>query len=368
MTKRERTLSAALLGVLALGGGAVVLQATFLGPLRQLRDEGAALREEIRKKGEDLKAKQANIDHALKLSPRLALWKQLSLPASKEPRPEAVHEHLEALQVDYEKYLSDLLERSGFEPGSITVSPQPVEAPRARAAAAKGPPPVFRTLSFTVQGQTALDGLVKMLEEFHRASLLQQVRSFNIQKAQERSAGKGALDVKMTVEAILVSGAEKRDALMPETPTAKPHVLAEPARTYADLAAHNIFAGKASASTPARAEDARDVLGFVRLTTVSNVNGRRWEAWLFDQSKKDGEAKLRASAGFNDFSYYDRYDNLLVRGLVLRVDETGVLFKANGRFHHVSVGETLYDALQQPAADGQAAAGAALGAGWAAPW
>jgi hypothetical protein len=172
----------------------------------------------------------------------------------------------------------------------------------------------------------------------------------------------------MTVEAIMVQGADKRDDLLPPSSAARPRVLAEPPRPYGELAGHDVFNGSSAGAKGMPSEAARDVLGFVKLTTVSNTNGRRWEAWLYDQAKRDSESRLRTTAGFNEFSYADRYDNVLVKGLVVRIDETGVLFKANGRFYHVGPGESLYDSLRQPAEAPLPAAGAALGAGWAAPW
>jgi hypothetical protein len=371
MTQRERVLASSLIGIVALGGGALLVQMTFLGPLRQLNTEIAALDEEIRKKEEELKTDEAAIDRAMKLSPRLSQWKQLSLPATKDTRPEEVLQHLKTLQVDYEAYLYALLQRNGFAPGTIAVSSRPLEAPRTGQNAAKGPPPVVRTLPFTVQGQVSLDGLVKMLEEFHRASLLQQVRAINVQKPQDRNAARGSLDVNMTIEALMVAGAEKREELMPaSSSTSRPHVLAEAARSYADLAAHNIFNGSAP-TTPrvqAQTEDARDVLSFIKLTIVSNNNGRRWEAWLNDQAKKDGLSRLRTSAGFNEFSFSDRYENVLVKGLIVRIDDSGVLFKANGRFYHIGRGDNLYDVMKEQATAPAPAAGAAIGPAWEAPW
>jgi hypothetical protein len=374
MTQRERVLVSSLLGVAVLGGGALLVHVTILSPLRQLNGEIAAIDEDIRKKDEELKADQATIARALKLSPRLAQWKQLSLPApedvrpaSKDARPEEVLLlHLMSKRVQYEKYLYGLLERNGFEVGTIIVESKPLEAPKTGQGTTKGPPPIFRALPLTVRGRVSLDGLVKMLEEFHRANLLQQVRSIDVKRPSDQTVPRGTLDVTMGVEALLVFGAEKRVDLMPASSSDRPHVLAESARSYPELAAHNIFTGQAAAKT--QSEDARDVLGFVKLTTVSRTNDRRWEGWLNDQARKDGESRLRTTTGFNEFSYSDRYENVLVRAVVIRIDQTGVLFKANGRFYLIHPGDSLYDALREPAVAPFPAAGAAMGAAWEAPW
>jgi hypothetical protein len=368
MTQRERVLASSLLGVALLGGGAILARIAFFSPMEQVNGDIATLDDEIQKKDTELKADQAIIDHALKVSPRLAEWKQISLPPTKDMRPEEVNQHLKTLQVDYEHYLYELLQRNGFSPGTIGVNSRPVETTKAASSAAKGPPPVFRTLTFTVEGQASLDSIVKMLEEFHRTSLLQQARAISIKKPEDRNAPRGALVLNMTVEAAMVAGADRRDELMPASTVERPHVLAEPARTYSEVAGHNIFTGTQPTTKSVQSEESRDVLGFVKLTTVSNTNGRRWEAWLFDQAKKDGESRLRTTAGFNEFSYSDRYDNVLVKGVVINIDDSGVLFRANGRFYHLNLGESLYDALQQSAHSVSPSAGAAVGAAWASPW
>src|SRR5579871_3371651 len=147
MTQRERVLAAFLLAVIILGGGGLLVQMAFLGPLRQLNGEIAGLDEENRKKQEELKTIEAANERAKRLSPRLSQWKQLSLPAPKEMQPEEVMLHLKSKQVDYEQYLYELLHRNGFSPGSISVSARPLEAPKTGPTAAKGPPPIFRALT-----------------------------------------------------------------------------------------------------------------------------------------------------------------------------------------------------------------------------
>jgi outer membrane murein-binding lipoprotein Lpp len=368
MTQRERVLASSLLGVLILGGGAVLFQMAFLGPLQQLNAEIASLDDDIRKKDDEIKADQAVVDKALKLSPRLANWKQLSLPSPKTQRPEDIVAQLKSKQADYEPYLYDLLRRNGFTPGSIVVSGRSLEQAKSGQAASKGPAQLTHALPFSVQGQAQLDGIVKMLEEFHRANLLQQIRTITLQKPVDRSAPRGALDLQMTVEALLVNDAEKRDELM-RSSSERLHVLADSQRSYSEMAGHNIFTGTLPAPKAAtQSEDARDILGYIKLTDVSQKDNQRWEGWLYDLSKKDGGSRLRTSAGFNEFSFSDRYDNVLIKAVVIRIDPTGVLFRANNRFYHISPGDNLYDATREPAREPFPAAGAAMGPAWEAPW
>ena len=241
--------------------------------------------------------------------------------------------------------------------------------PRTGSAAAKGPAPVFRPLTFTVQGQAPLDGVTKMLEEFHRANLLQQVRAINIQKSQDRNAARGHArpdDDRRGAPGERGGQAGEPDSRVVFGPAARPGRADAVLRRTGQP--QHLHRHAAEVRDSGQTEDSRDVLGFVKLTTVSNTNGRRWEAWLFDQAKRDGESRLRTTVGFNEFSFSDRFDNVLVKAVVVRIDETGVLFKANGRFHHIGLGESLYDALRQPAEAPVPAAGAALGVAWEAPW
>ena len=154
-----------------------------------------------------------------------------------------------------------------------------------------------------------------MLQDFHRTPLLHEVRSMTLKKG---PSAKGDLDVNMTVEALLVTGAEKRDDLLPDSKVAPPQVLAEPSRQYTDMLAKNIFTGFATVSH--YSEDRSQVLNFVKLTAIWN-NGGHWEATYYDQGK-GGEEKRIKERWLNDFSVADKYDNVLVSGKVVRLDGT----------------------------------------------
>src|SRR5207248_1849525 len=155
--------------------------------------------------------------------------------------------HLSSLGVEYEKYLSKMLGESGFESidvGSKLLTENNVgTGPGARTAAP------YNRLAFTVKGQAPLEGVVRMLDSFHRTNLLHQSKNITIQKPQNpcqrvpggpagaaggpRGAGNVAreLDVSFTAEAVQVNGAEQRTELFPGT-SVHPRVLAEPARRY----------------------------------------------------------------------------------------------------------------------------------------
>src|SRR4029077_6599883 len=97
----------------------------------------------------------------------------------------------------------------------------------------------------------------------------------------------------------------------PDSAAVKARVLAEPGRYYADLAGKNVFLG----TGPAQArltEDRIAVLGEVRLTMLAH-NGRRWEAFLYDQGKGGEDRRLNALT-VTDFTVKDKYGEPVLTG------------------------------------------------------
>jgi hypothetical protein len=213
-------------------------------------------------------------------------------------------------------------------------------------AAKKAPP--FLALTFGVHGQAKLDAIVRMLEEFHRTRLKHKIRNVAVQKP--KKGEKGDLEVNLTIEALQVTGAEARDTLLPSSPTLKPRVLAEPGRRYAAVAERNMFLGIPAA--PSRlTEDRAEVLGVVKLTTLAH-NGRRWEAYLYDQGK-GGSEKMLTSTTITDFEVRDKYDSVLFEGTVVHLDSQQMVFRSEGKFYRLHCGECLYPAVENPLSDSE---------------
>src|SRR5207253_2559846 len=82
-------------------------------------------------------------------------------------------------------------------PASVTITPRPPESSKARQG--KGPP--YTALSFTASGRARLEGVVRMLEAFHRTRLLHKVRNLTVTK---KTGSKGELEVSLTAEALQV--------------------------------------------------------------------------------------------------------------------------------------------------------------------
>jgi hypothetical protein len=348
MTTRERRLAVILLGLGFAMGGGVLVHLVAVQPLSELRARVAQAQEDIASRRADLAQEQDRNKQILHTDPRLASWRQTSLPAARVPSAQELKrlgqtvdqvktEHLRQLQVDYDRYLNDLLRRSGFTPASIKVVARPLEG---KAPAGKGPP--YTELSFTVTGRSRLEGVVRMLESFYRTPLLHKVRALTVQKGKSNQSD---LDVNLTVEALLVNGAQARDTLLPPSGVAaKDPVLAEPARNYLALADKDIYFGPRAA--PRQGEDRAEVLRFVRLTTLS-YNGRRWEAYLYDQGR-GGSEKMLTDSTITDFTVRDSNDSIVLEGTVVRIDGREMIFRAGGRYYRLHCGDFLYPAITQP--------------------
>jgi hypothetical protein len=199
-------------------------------------------------------------------------------------------------------------------------------------------PPGIRFV-FQVEGQARLEGVVRTLEDFHRTNLLHKVRQFSILK---KKGSRNELDMKMTVEALLVEGAQVRDPLTPDSVAVQPLVLALPARRYADLGERDIFYGISSLP----AENRVQVLRHVRLTTLS-YNGRRWEAYLYDQGK-GGDEKMLTATTVTDFTVTDKYDVQVLAGTVVHLDGSQMIFRSDGKYYRLRCGDFLYPAIDNP--------------------
>ena len=359
MTARERVLATGVLSVVVLLGGGMLFHLFLYTPLTELQARIALARDGYKSKQDEYAKEKRDKERILRLNPRLAEWKRISLPAARPRTAAEVRQgvtseenkkrHLNQMQLAYDEYLMDLLQNSGFNPATINVTPRVVEAAKTpnqnRAAAAREP--VYTRLAFTVQGRARLEALTKALEDFYKTNLLHEVRNLSVQNRPGAAAAvrgrPGELDVNMTVEVLMANGAELRDGLMPG-PDVKVHALAEPSRTYADLGAKNIFLGTAAQSR--LTEDRVAVLGAVRLTTLAH-NGRRWEAYLYDQAKGGSEKRLNTLT-VSDFTIKDKYGTAVLEGKVVLIDAKQMIFLSDGRYYRLRCGDFLFPAVEHP--------------------
>jgi hypothetical protein len=357
MTARERVLATGVLSVVVLLGGGMLFHLFVYTPLSELQNRVTTAKQDLLTKEGERDKERRDKERLLKLNPRLTEWKRLSLPAAPQRTPEELRNgitleeskkrHLNRVQGDYAQYLESLLRRSGFNGASISITPRVVENTKpgqSRTAAARDP--LFTRLAFSVTGRARLEAVTQALEEFYKTNLLHEVRNLSVQNRPAAAGARGRpgeLDVNMTVEALLARGAEPREALTPGSDV-NARALAEPARTYADLAGKNIFLGTEARSR--LTEDRVAVLEAVRLTTLAH-NGRRWEAYLYDLAKGGSEKRVNALT-VTDFVIKDKYGTTVLEGKVVHIDERQMVFQSDGKYYRLRCGDFLYPAVEHP--------------------
>jgi hypothetical protein len=372
MTQREKTLATGLVVLLgvAVSGGLL----WFLGfqPYAAAREAAESQESQLREKENELTTERAQINSILKVAPRLRDWDKISLsprdPKVKfDPRiaEEQKKRHVSQLQVDYEKYLAELLQKKGFRSDSISVQLGQVE----KQAVAKGKQPTYERIAFRVTGRGELSSVTGFLEEFHKTPLLHQVRNVTVETANARGGSKfsdSELEMKATVEALLVTGAKERATLLPpETP--KPLlVMADPERDYHAMSLKNMFTGikpppkkkeertkteeekekeRKEARENARKEKLEDVLAFVKLTMLCyDTENGRWYATVYDQAKGGNETKL--SRALNELTVYDKYSKVSLDAKVVHIDGDQLIFcvekGVEKRFFRLKIGDFVY--------------------------
>lgn len=359
MTQREKVLAGMLVVLLVFVGGAVAGYLFVYRPLSAVNAQLKGAEAALKKKEAELAAEEQQIESLLRVNPRLSQWTKLSLPprdptAKKVPvalQEEQKKKHLNTLQVDYEKYLHTLLSDSGLK--EVKVDPRQIER-RTTNQAFKGAQPAHERLAFGASARGTMASVTKALREFHKTPLLQQVKNLTLSAVQSQGSAPvppGTLDVKLTVEALVVAGGEERVGLLPSKLAYEPRVLAEPRRDYDALAGRNMFTGFSTAREDrgnTRTEKREDVLRFVKLTMLAyNPSRGRWEATIYDQAKGGAEKRLAPGVVLSGMTILDRYKNPVLEAKVVHVDESQLVFLEGKKYYRMSCGDMVWAAMKK---------------------
>jgi hypothetical protein len=367
MNPRERLLAMGVLAVAVLGVGGFLFHLLLLQPLSDRAATIANLQSEIGTKMDQIHQIEADL-------PRLERARMLSLP------PDQVMARRE-----YENFLTELIHKSEFPLGALTVTARPADSKNTPSILGKGA--IYTRLPYSITGHGNMTHLTKFLENFYHSGLLHEIKNLALTRPLTPTQGQdpNELDVNMTVEALIVAGVPNRSQLLPGAdnrllaldfiaamgqgpvglatiphllgPTGPngPKVLAEPARDYKVIAQRDVFFG---APPPPVAAEVVDVTRFWYLTDITRdltekPHGRRpTEAWLYD---RDGPKKtrLRAESGFDAFWIRDEKGETKLRGKVIQITERDVIFKANDNYYSIHLGQNLEEALKAPLKDSE---------------
>jgi hypothetical protein len=335
-----------LIGVIFLGGGGFLAYQFVYKPWDMRSKQLANLKK-------DANNKIARLDDIAQKRPNLTRYQMLSLPGEEE-----------VAQREYEKYLTRLLDHHNIKTDR-SVTPQKGDTSKTAPATADKVP-IYKRLSFHVHALATTDNIVTMLKEFYSTGLLQEIRSLTLKRQLTTSTPGGGrtsaeeLDLEMTVEALIVTGAEKRPYLLPNysqtlmaidlasaafgggTSTAlcvwstlspgrlPTGLLADPERNYLAIGKKNIFLGRPPPQAPPTPENEKPpewiAARYSRLNAI-NPGAIRTSAEIYDVAT-DTLHKLKETAGLNTFPFVRDGGTgyRIIVGVVVKIDDRDVIY------------------------------------------
>ena len=379
MNSRERFLALILVVLLVVVGGGVGFVQLFWKPLEDYQTRIAAENEEISTKIIQLKQARDSLV-------RLQGYRQMSLPADPD-----------RAKREYENFLNATLIKSGFAAGTFSVTPQGVD--NRASPVMSGKKPIYTRLAYTADGTAHLENVVRFLEAFYRTPLLHQIKDLSITRSNTPNAPRpgvvgppvagglaqqkqNELQVHLKVEALLMSGADHRNYLLPNIdseylmrdtvaamtgkpldlgaafwaigPTGPrgPGALAQPSRDYQAILNKDIFFGPPTVVPKATNE--LDYTQVVELTDITQAAGFI-EAILY-QRFNNRNVHLRTTLDRSQYRLMDEKGQLVVQANVVKIMDRDIILQVDDRYYKMHVGDTLAQALEQPLSDAQAEA------------
>lgn len=287
---RKRLLALLVGGIVLYFGGDYVLRQYFEKPLEQKK----ARLDPIRKK---IKAKRRELTESKAAAKRLTKLEQQSLPGD-----------IEIARSLYRAWLLDLVDRSDFQ------------SPHVDSGAASSRKGFYESLGFTVRGKGTLHQIVRFLYDFYHAGHLHKIQSLSL-----TPLGKGGgLDVTMTIEALVLSGTNRKDELSTLT---SDRLKCRALDDYAVISQRNIF------GVGGEADESRQAF----LTAITR-DGDELEIWITVRNQ-DKLLKLQRGGEF-DIGHF--------HATVIDIQENDVVFESFGERWLLSIGESIADSLALP--------------------
>ncbi|MFM7538212.1 MAG: hypothetical protein ACKO9Z_00970 [Planctomycetota bacterium] len=329
----------------------------FLEPLWSLESTESTLAAEMEKANRESEEhdelrKRLFADH-----PRLEFWKEMSWPVAKDKLAER---HTNDLQAEFRKKLETALNKGGLKKAAVELTRSSIN--QVNPAAKQGPnKALWQSTTFRVSGQGSLKDVGTVLEGVHSIPVLHRLASLDIKKpeSERKNPSKDFVELSLTVEAISVVGAEKRENLEPTLK--KMPVLLNPSRKHSEILANaNPFVIVAppppvrpptppptvERTPPKPSEDREDYLTSVKLTGISSYErGTRtgWVAYFYDQNT-NSEQKVYSLGLNRTVGYQDQYGNDMLKAKVVSMNVREVILLSEDGYFPVVVGQDLFPA------------------------
>lgn len=338
MNARERRMAVVALAAIFVFLGGFLGYQFILRPLKTTENRIRSLQDDVEK---NERAKQ----ELLVSMPRLKQMRKLSLPAD-----------VDMARREYEAELGKMLRSAEFAVGSYSVNAKPLE--NRTTAASKKPP--FVRLVFDIQTRGELVNIIDFLDRFYRTPLLHRIRTLSLVRPVTATTRQrtNELDINISIEALIVDGAEKRETLLPKDTTIKR--LARESAQYASIAGKDIFFGPPP-PTPTMPVDDRpkvevDITEFVVLDEITH-DDRGPSASLYDaynnrkyaiRGKSDGsfsvstywyvKDKKKTEAFGKELGILDEAGDPLMSFQIVRIGVTDIVLMAEDRYFRLQIG------------------------------
>lgn len=292
---------------------------------------------------------------------------------------------------EYRRYLSELLTRSRFkvDTNGMTTSISssvPFGMNRNRFGAKKEKP-VYQKVQVKLSGYAKLEDLVVFLRLFRRAPVLHRIARINMEPADRKKMGSNYLHVSMSIEALIVAGATKRqqsltgvddrlvmvDAVIamqggpaglalvpwaagPTGPVGKQKLaMLDSQRQYRTISEKSIFEGfkPPIIKDEGPPDPGPDMARYTYLSYIK-MSDIRGEAWLYNRLTQH-EIRLRVSRIFGKFKILaEDGETVQLEGNVVKIDSRNVYFQLlneieyRGAVFRLESGKNLLDAIRSP--------------------
>jgi hypothetical protein len=203
MTPRERNLVVGILALILFGGGAFGAYTFVFSPLEDTNAAIKQLQDEI-DGTKDKPGLDSRVEAMRKAPPFVAVAKRQSLPPN-----------IDLARTQYKLLLERILQQSKIYdykiPNATTIIGKPPVTPE--LAAKK---PAYTTLQFHLDiHKVDIWQLADFLYVFYELDLLHQITDLTITRQNKATEMRNHLDVTLTIEAIILDGAEQRSSLFP---------------------------------------------------------------------------------------------------------------------------------------------------------
>jgi len=292
MKQREKILAISLGALGVVIGGNWLFNQLLQGPLNARYAKVENLRDEIEKK-------EFVLRRARRAGQRLTEWQTMALPAETEMARSL-----------YQNWLLEVVSAAGFEQPNVDSGDSVTK---------QG---IYQRLPFSFRGRGTLEQLTDFLFQFYRAGHLHQIQRLSITPV----ANSPSLDLTMTIEALVLPEANRRDRLTSEVSN---RLVKFDRQSYQAIVERDIF----GQGGPNRLDPA----DYAFLTAILESDGQP-EAWL--TVRTTGEVlKLHLGQQFEVGQF---------RGSVSGIDELDLVIDSDQERWLLTLGESLTQATALP--------------------